>query len=228
MSDKNIVARLASHGKKFEILVNPDEAERFRTGKTTDVRSALISDGIFEDIRKAKRASEKDLNEVFNTKDAVAIAEQIIRKGEIPRTTDQKRELQEQKRKKIVSLIVRQCIDPRTKAPHTPDRVESAMAEAKAHVDPDRSAEEQVKEVMDAIRPLLPMSMETKKIALKVPIQYAGRARQIVVSSCKVLSEKWVGSYWIAEAEVSKGMEETLYSELNGVTHGELIAEVME
>ncbi len=228
MSDKNVIAKLSSRGKNFEVLVNADKAREYKEKGNLDIHEVVIGDAVFHDLSKTERAKENDLKEAFGTNDFSEVCAQILKKGEIQLTTEQKREFLEQKKKKIIHLIARQAIDPRTSAPHTPDRIESAMNQAKARVDMFRSADAQVKEIIEAIRPILPISFETKKIGLQIPINHAGRARQIVAGMAKILEERWAGSHWVVKVEIGAGMEDELYRKLNNLTHGELISEVIE
>ena len=240
MIDKQVVARLSSHGHNFEILVHSDKAQLFRGGKISDVRDVLITDGIFKKIRTVKtrdkvlmmddaksteRIDDSTLLDVFGTADVLKVSEQILQKGEIQHTTEQRHEMLEQKRRKIIDLIVKGGIDPRTNAPHTPQRVESAMEEAKVNVELHKPAEAQVKGIVSKIMPFLPIKIEKKKILLKIPVNVAGRARTIVVGSCTILKENWIGDKWNVTAEVPAGLQEKLFSQLNNLTHGELESE---
>src|SRR4030067_215956 len=57
---------------------------------------------------------------------------------------------------------------PQPGAPHPPQRIEIAMEEAKVHVDPFKGVEEQVKDVLSALRPLIPIRFEKVRIAVKL------------------------------------------------------------
>src|SRR2546427_12351263 len=96
------------------------------------------------------------MQEFFGTTDKLEVAKQLIRRGEIQLTTEQRREMQEQKRKQIVQYIAQNAINPQTNTPHPPQPIEIAMEEAKVHLDPFKSVGEPVKEVLDAPRPLIP------------------------------------------------------------------------
>lgn len=53
--DKAIIARLETHGEKFEILVDPDLAYLFKTGSKKDITNMLVVEEVFTDARKAER-----------------------------------------------------------------------------------------------------------------------------------------------------------------------------
>ena len=62
-----------------------------------------------------------------------------------------------------MEIIHRNGVDPKTKLPHPIQRLENAFEEAKIKIDERRSAEDQVKEILDKLRPVLPISFEKKE-----------------------------------------------------------------
>lgn len=85
------VVRLTIDGDKFEILVKPDPALEYKLGKRTDISSVLISDEIYSDSNKGSRASSEKLTKHFKTADPTEVAKQIISRGELSLTTEQRR-----------------------------------------------------------------------------------------------------------------------------------------
>lgn len=216
-----VTARLERDGETFEILVKPQAVERIRSGKEVNIVENLAIDAIFRDIRKGLRASEEKMQEVFGTMDPVKVAEIIVKKGEIQLSTEQRRALQESKRKRIVAYIVANAINPQTGTPHPPQRIELAMEEAKIHLDPFKSVEEQVGMVMDALRPLLPIRIEKTKVAVKLLPSDAGRTYGEVRSFGTILQEEWQSDgSWIGVVEVPAGLQGEFIDRLNERTQG--------
>jgi ribosome maturation protein SDO1 len=214
--DEAVIARLKSHGEKFEILVDP----RIVT-EDLPVEEALAAEFIFTDARTGDRASQESLSTVFETTSVLDVARKIIKKGEIQLTTEQRKIMLEKKRKKVIQLIARNAVDPHTKSPHPPHRIEHAMEEARVHIDLFKDAEEQVKDIIKELRPLLPLHVEKKKIAIKLPAAYTGKYYQLKEFG-KVLKEEWQkdGSY-IAVLHIPGGLEEEFYQKINALTKGE-------
>ena len=52
---KYVTVRLSIEGDKFEILVKPDPALEYKTGKRTDFSNILVSDEIYSDANKGLR-----------------------------------------------------------------------------------------------------------------------------------------------------------------------------
>ncbi|MEM3184622.1 MAG: ribosome assembly factor SBDS, partial [Candidatus Hadarchaeales archaeon] len=171
-----VIARFSSHGMNFEILVDPNLAVSLREGKQVDMRAMLAIDKVFKDARKGESASEESLLKVFGTSDVFRVAEQIVKNGEIQLTTEQRRKMREEKVKQIVTILSRRAINPQTGTPHPPARIEAALKEAKVQIDEFKSAEEQIPKIVKALLPILPLKFEIRKIAVKIPPAYVGKA----------------------------------------------------
>lgn len=173
--DQAVVARLESYGERFEVLVDPNQAMRIRQGEKIDLEDVVAADSVFSNAAHAERASDEALLKVFKTTDFEQAALRIIQKGEIHLTAEQRRNLIAEKRNRIVTFIARNAVNPQSGYPHPPRRIELAMEEARVNVDPFKSVEEQVKDVVKALRPILPIRFEEIRIAVKVPADYTAR-----------------------------------------------------
>jgi len=214
-------------GERFEIAVEPELALKFKQGENIPIREIVHSDKIFSDVQKGQLASENRLQEIFKTTNTYKIAETIIQKGEIQLTSEYREKLREQKRKKIISLIQKYGVDPRTKAPHTQQRIESAFEEAKVRIDEHKKAEDQIQEILDKLKPVLPIKFEKKQIRLNIPAQFAAKCYSAVQNISSILKEEWKNDgSWEATIEIPGGLENELYDKLNSMTHGQMTAEV--
>jgi len=227
--DDAIVARYGKKDHHFEVLIDPKAVEMVMEGKEINIVDYMAIDLIFKDARKGEKASEEALKEIFGTLDVGKIALKIIKEGEFQLTTQQRREMMERKRKAIVDHIARSAMDPHTKLPHPRDRIERAMEEAGVHVDAFKPVEEQVKKIIAALRPILPISIENVKIEVKIPAQYAGKAYGEVVNAAKMLKEEWLpdGSFRCV-VEIPAGMQNEFYDRLNALTKGEVITRLLK
>jgi ribosome maturation protein SDO1 len=223
------MARLTKGGVTFEILVDPDLALTFRKGNhNMNMEEILASQAIFTDARRGERASEDDIEKAFGKADLSSIASAIIIHGELQLTTEQRRRFIEEKRKKLVDMISRQGMDPKTKLPHPPQRIMNAMEEAKVHIDPFRPAEDQLKDVLAKIQEVLPVSLERIEIAIKVPMSHAGKASSIIREITPVKSEEWRSDSWLAVIEIPAGMQSDIYSRLNKLTAGSVEVKIIK
>ncbi|HIP62955.1 MAG TPA: ribosome assembly factor SBDS, partial [Archaeoglobus profundus] len=155
--EKAVIARLKKGGETFEVLVDPYLARDLKEGKEVDFEQLLAIEEVFKDARKGERASKEVLQKVFGTTDIKKIVKTIIEEGEVQITAEQRREMLEQKKRQIIEFIRRNAVDPRTGAPHPPARIERALEEAKVHIDIFKSVEAQIKDIVKALKPILPL-----------------------------------------------------------------------
>ncbi len=226
--DKAIIARLETHGEKFELLVDPDMAYLFKTGSKKDSLNMLVVEEIFTDARKAERPTAEVLKKAFGTTEVMKIAETILRKGDVQLTTEQRKKMTEEKRKKIVAILARECIDPRTGAPHPPQRIEKALEESRVHIDPFKDAEAQLDEVVDALRLILPMKFEKVRIAVRVPAEYAPRAYG-TLKEYSIQREEWQSNgNLIVVVEMPAGLQGEFYDKINKITSGSVETKILK
>ena len=216
-----MIARLHKGGDRFEILVDPHEAEHILDGKTENILSSLAIDAVFSDSKKGTHAPIESLQKQFKTTDISTIAKEIIQKGEIQLTTEQRHEMQQQKRKRIVDLIVKNAMDPKTKMPHPRTRIELAIDEAKVHIDPFKSVNQQMKTIIDVLRPILPISIEQVRISVKIPPEHVGKAYGAVRSFGTLEREEWQSDgSWLGIVKLPAGMQTDFYDRINTLTKG--------
>jgi ribosome maturation protein SDO1 len=133
----------------------------------------------------------------------------------------------EEKRKQIVQYINKSFVDPKTHTPHPPTRIEFAMEEARIVLDPFRRAEDQAKNVVDAIRKILPLKSETLELTVTVPAAYSAQSYNVFRSMGECKSEQWLsdGSLRVLLA-INAGLKAALLDRLGAATKGS--AQVVE
>ncbi|MDH7508213.1 MAG: ribosome assembly factor SBDS [Methanomassiliicoccales archaeon] len=227
--EEAIIARLESHGETFEILIDPKVVNLIREGKEVELTDYMVIDEIFRNARKGTHPSEEKIKEVFGTTDPVEVAKQIILKGEVQLTTQQRREMQESKRKRIIAEIARNAINPQTGAPHPPQRIELAMEEARVHIDPFKPVEVQVKAVLDALRPIIPIRFDKVRIAVRLSGDEYGRCYEDITQMGKITREEWQpNGSWIGIVELPAGMRDEFLNRLNEKTRGNVETKILK
>lgn len=227
--DEAIVARYESHGESFEILIDPKAVQKMRDGKEVDLLDNLVIDTIFRNAKKGTRAPEEKIKEIFGTTDPTEVARAIVLKGEVQLTTEQRKIMQDNKRKRIVEYIARNAMNPQTGGPHPPARIETAMEEARVHIDPFKTVEAQVPAVMDALRPLIPIRFDKVRIAVKLSGENYGKCYEDLVHFGKVTKEEWQkdGS-WIGVVEMPAGMQNEFVERIGNKTHGDAETKILK
>ena len=228
MSDKYTTARLTKGQDHFEILVKPEPALDYKLGKQVPISQVLLIEEIYSDSSKGTRASEEKLQKYFGSTDPQKIAEEVMKSGELQLTTEQRRQLIEEKRRQIVTIITRNAIDPRTGTPHPPLRIEQAMGQVRLSIDPYKSAEEQAKLVIEELRPILPLKLEQMRIAVKVFPEHAARAYNTFKSFGTVSREEWQSDGSLtAVVEMPAGMYGSFIDRVGKLTQGTIQTKVL-
>ncbi len=224
-----VIARLEYYGERFEVLVDPDLASDFKRGKPINIDEILAVEEVFKDAKKGDKASEEAMMKAFQTADPLEAAATILQKGNVQLTAQQRRNMQEEKRRSIVAKISREAINPQTKLPHPARRIEIAMEEAKIHVDPFKSVDEQVNTVLKAIRTKIPIRFEKVRVVIKIPGEATGKVYGVIPEYGETKKEEWQqdGS-WIAVVEIPGGLQESFYQKLSEITHGQVETKLMK
>ncbi len=225
--ENTLIARLERNGEHFEILVDPKKSYDYKTGAKKDFENVLMFDEIFKDAKKGERQTTPAIQKAFGTTDPVEVAKLIMRDGDLQLTTDQRRKILEEKRLKIIALIARNCVDPRAKTPHPPQRIEAAMEQARVSVDAFKPAEEQMLAIIEKLREIIPISMQQAKIAAKIPGQFAAKAYG-ALKEYGLQKEEWGndGSLLIV-CEMPAGMQGEFFDRLNKLTSGQAQTKVL-
>ncbi len=228
MSERYTLARMTHDGENFEILVKPQLAFSYRLGKTKSISELLVTETIFADAGKGLRVSEDKLQEVFGTTNSIEIASIILKKGTLQLTTEQRKQLVEDKRRQIVSFISRQCVDPKTNLPHPPMRIEQAMKQIHFSIDPFREIQEQAREIIKLLRPVLPLKTEQVSVAVRIPPEFAGKAYGTVKGFGVIKREQWqADGSWSATVEMPAGLYGPFLEKLGNITRGNLEAKMV-
>jgi ribosome maturation protein SDO1 len=208
------------HGNKdFEIIVDLDKAMDFKQGKNVDIKEVLMIDAIYADVKKGLHANSSDIQQVFKTNNVYEVAAQIIRRGTVQLTADYRKNLRDVKVKQIVDFLSKNCINPQTNLPHPPQRIENALEEAKVKIDEFKSAEEQLNDVLKEMQKVLPIKIETTRVAVKIPAIYTGRAYTLIKGYTE--SEEWQpNGDLICVLELPAGFQIEFFNKLNSLTHG--------
>ena len=189
--DKVTVVKYSFENEKFEILVKPDPAFDYKLGKISEISKILVSDEIYTDSGKGKRASSELLLKVFKTDDSTQIAEIMMKKGDLNLTTEQRKKMTTDKRKQIVTFISKTYVDPRTHLPHPPLRIEQALTDGRGSIDPFRNVDEQIKDVVEKLRPIIPLKSENTVLEISIPAQFVAQSYSVLKSTGTLKKEDW-------------------------------------
>ena len=205
--DDAVVARLEKGGKRYEILVDPELVDQFKSDpESVSLDDLLATDEIWHDAKGGERPTEEKLLSTFGTTELLDCVTNILTSGSIQLTTLQRRQMIADKRQQIITEISRTAIDPRSKAPHPATRIELALDELRWNPDPFLSVERQIKDAITVLRPVIPLSFQTIKLAFRVSGSAYGSVQREVRSD--VIKEEWLSNGdWAFVVEIPAGMK---------------------
>ena len=214
--DDSVLARMEKGGKRYELLVDPEMVDDFKNDPdSVNIDDFLAMDEVFHDARGGERPTEEAIENTFGTQDILEIAKIILTKGSIQLTTNQRKAIVEKMRQKIIHHIHSQAVDPKTKSPHPVTRIELALEESRYSVDPFKKLELQIKDAVDKLKVLIPLSFETMRLAFKVPGSAYGGAMRVLRNYH--VKDGWLeDGTWACVIEIPAGMK------------GEIIGQIMK
>lgn len=217
----NTLARIKQAGKNFEIIVNLDDALKFKKGEIASIEAE--GDKIFTDSKKGQVASNSDLQESFGKTDIQSIVEKIIKEGEVQTTQEHRDAEQEKKFKQVVDFLASNAIDSQTGNPHTPERIKSALEQTGVNIKA-APIESQINEIIEQISKVIPIKIETKKVKITIPAIHTGKVYGIINQYKQEETWKDNGDLEVI-VKVPAGIIIDFYDKLNNVTHGSALTE---
>lgn len=250
-----IIGRLEKGGRTFEMLIDPEKAweakkiirdeinQRLKAGNkksrlTVDevindpkINLELIFESftVFEDLKRGKKATDGDMEAIFETTDGRQISGYILLDGQIQWTRTQREEEQEKKLKQIITIISKNAINPQNKKPHPYQRIEKAIEEANVKIDIMKNAEEQIEDIVKKIQSVIPIRMEQVELAIKIPSSFTAKGYGIVAQLSQIKKEEWQSDgSWVSVVSLPAGLQMELIDKLNKLTHGRVQTKLLK
>lgn len=217
------IVRLRTGKLTFETMVDLDAAMKLKRGEEIDINEVIKDNAVYTDQKKGMQAGSAELNNVFGTSELSVVVEQIVKKGQIEETQDFRDEALEGKRKQIIDFLVRNAVDGSTGRPFTPDILENAIKEVGVKIE-NKNVDSQINGIVEKLRGILPIKIETKKIKITVPAMHTGKVYGL-------LNEYKEKEDWLSNGDlqivlnIPVGIQMEFYDKLNSVTHGAAISE---
>lgn len=224
------LARLKKAGQTFEVILKDvDSAIAFRQGKADVSLFDCLNppDAIFTDAKQGDRASSELLLKCLGTKNVEEAAKIILTKGEVQLTSEQRDRIFESRKRKILEYIHQNAVDPKTGMPHPLQRIELALEQAKAHIDPTDKLEWQIENIIPKLQPIIPLSFVKVHLKVNIPTKYAGSAYSNIKNKYAVAKDAWLNDGSVQfELTAPAGLKVDIFNFINRLTKGE--AEIEE
>ncbi len=226
---KTVIVKYVKGSERFELIVYADAALDYRQNKVSELDKVVAVDEVFTDSSKGLRAPRDKLKKAFGTDNVKEIEKEIVLKGDLPLTTEQRRRLIEEKKKQIISFISKNYVDPKTNMPHPPLRIEQAMGMISVQIDPFKPAEEQARAIVDKLRPYLALKTGNVTLYFKIPSKYVYQTIKVIKEFGEVKEESWGsdGSY-SGKINIPVASQSAFFDRVYSATHGEALVKLVE
>lgn len=217
------IVRLRSGKLTFETVVDLENTLKLKKGEKVDMANVIRDNEVYLDQKKGMRAGSAELKNVFGTTEFQKIVEQIIKKGNLEITQEFREEALEARKKQVIDFLSKNSVDSRTGRSFTSDILERAIREAGIRIE-NQPVERQISSIVEKLRVIIPIKIETKKIKIKIPASYAGKTYGLI----KDYKEK---EEWLANGDlevflnIPSGLQMEFYDKLNAITHGSTVSE---
>lgn len=250
-----ILITLTRRGEKYTVLGDADKVLQLyrREIKPSKV---LVSNEVFVDIQKGKKAPMGDLRDIVVAKrmkgaadpstnrDQVRAkvkkmdprvvskeaAEYIAKVGNIKLPKKVRDRLIKEKKEKILNYIQKYAINPGTQSPYPPKKVETVFNEmtARMEIDPLTEAEKQIPRIVEVLSDKLPLKLEILTILVNIPARYTGKAYSAVKQMGEMKDTDWQNDGSLrAKVRIPGGQYLNLKRRLNDLTRGRATSEIV-
>ena len=212
--DDAVLARFERNGLRFEILVNPDLVDAHRNDpKSVDLDDLLATDEVWLDARGGERPTVEQIETAFGSNDLRTCVDLILIHIKKKKKTVQRKARIELLRSSIIHRIASTAIDPRSKMPHPPSRIENALEESRYSIDPFLPLERQVSDAVKMMRPLIPLKFATARLAFRIPGTQYGSIQKILRGL--TIKEEWLSNGdWACVVDIPAGGKVDLMAEV--------------
>jgi ribosome maturation protein SDO1 len=132
-----------------------------------------------------------------------------------------------EKRKQIVEYIAKTYVDPKSHLPHPPLRIEQAMQDGRVSIDPHKNVEDQIKDIVENLRSIIPLKSENLTLEIIVPAQYTAQSYSVLKSTGTLKKEEWQANGSLkAILEIPAGARPNVIDRLGSITKGTASVEV--
>lgn len=218
--DDAVLARMEKGGKRYEVLLDPDLVETWKQDHSlVELSNLLAVEDVFHDAKDGERPTAEALESTFGDADLEKMVEIILEKGSIQLTTNQRKALIEEKMQQIIHEIHSTAIDPKSKTPHPRTRIELALEESRFKADPFKRIDDQVKDAIAVLKPMIPLSFEPIRMAFRIPSSGYSAVGRIMRPHLD--KEEWLSNGdWACIIEIPPGQKDTIVSKVLGAASG--------
>lgn len=162
------VMRLKKQGKRFEIACYKNKILNWRGGSETNISEVLQTDTIFVNVSKGQVAKVNDLQKVFGTKDALAIARVILDTGELQVSEKEREITMEQTFRDVCTIVADRVFNRQTGLPLSISMIESTLTSLGFSISIDAVPKRQSLKAIELLCKELPNQIARTQMSIRV------------------------------------------------------------
>eukprot|EP01089_Gocevia_fonbrunei_P002566 TRINITY_DN12511_c0_g1_i2.p1 TRINITY_DN12511_c0_g1~~TRINITY_DN12511_c0_g1_i2.p1 ORF type:complete len:226 (+),score=55.58 TRINITY_DN12511_c0_g1_i2:45-722(+) len=187
------IVRLQKGGKRFEVACYKNKVQEWRKKVETSLDEVLQTPTIFSNTSKGVAAKRGELKKCFGTIDETKIATEILDKGQVQVSGDERKHELETAYKDIAAIVAEKCVHPETQRPLTAGMVEKAMRDIHYSVNPSQNAKKQALEVIKRLqkeKPDFPIARANMRLKISLPKENIEKLKEDLKDFIVVLEEE--------------------------------------
>lgn len=169
--------RLQKKGKRFEIACYRNKVVSWRNKIETSLLEVLQVQTVFTNVSKGMLASSHDLIEAFGTADQSLVCKEILDKGEMQVSEQERGALLESIFRDVASIVVEKSINPENNRPYTISMIQTAMRQIHFSASVSKSSKSQALEVIRKLKAVMPIARASMHLRLVCPSSSASIIR---------------------------------------------------
>ncbi len=223
MSQKTIVRY-----KNLELLCKPNTVSKFREGNLT-IDKVVMCEEIFKSIQKGNRTNNGDLENTFGTSNVMECIKIMLEKGDYQISAEERKEKMAKKRSEIIGYIHRNYMDPKTKNAIPVTRIESALEQMKAKIDPDTPVDKLLQPILKKLPSIMPVKkQEGMHAAVKIPHKFLGQSGSLLRRYCVINSERYDSYGCIYEVMMAPNESDGLLKAITKLTQNDFSFDIVQ
>ena len=165
--------RIKKKGKPFEVACYRNKVLSWRSKMETDLDEVLQIDNVFSNVSKGKLANSKDILACFDTNDNKLVIKEILEKGELQITDQERHAMQESTFRDVAAIVADKCINPENNRPYTVGMIKNAMKQIHYGVNLTKSAKSQALDVIKKLKATMPIVRAPMSLRVSFPAEHA-------------------------------------------------------
>lgn len=180
----------------------------------------MITDKIYTDVKKGNLAKDSDLNKIFNTSNYDDQIKNMLDNGEYSLTTEERRKKVSERKKEIISYILKNYTDIKNNK-LTSDIIEEILKKIKYTVDPHINGSKQARDLIKKFSNTYPIKKISINGILNYPNYYQESLQKILPNYTHISSSKITDDKYVLEISISPGDFDEFINILQKNTNGD-------